>query len=138
MSIISQSITRLASITPCSQIPRRTRERKIIIAPVFSLITRETSARIIYTAVKFSFQIFRNSPSRNIFVSFGNKEAWWKESAAHPRRVDDLQPLSDNVAITPRRLQVHCTLLAGIVLLQLETVPPLLLLCFSSVGVAQK
>lgn len=138
MSIISQSITRLASITPCSQTPRRTRERKIIIAPVFSLITRETSARIIYTAVKFSFQIFRNSPSRNIVVSFGNKEAWWKESAAHPRRVDDLQPLSDNVAITPRRLQVHCTLLAGIVLLQLETVPPLLLLCFSSVGVAQK
>lgn len=60
------------------------------------------------------FSNIQNAPLRNIFVSFGNKEAWWK--VAHPRRVDDLQLLSDNVAITRRRLQVHCTLLLGIVL----------------------
>lgn len=93
-------------------------------ARVFSLITRETSARIIYRSVEFSSQILRNAALRNIFVSFGNKEARWK--VAHPGRGDDLQLLSDNVAKTSAStLLLHVVL--GIVLLQLETVPlPLL------------
>lgn len=125
MSIISQSITRLASITSSGQTPHRMRERKIIIARVFLDNTRNVGPDNLHDRQIF-FSNIQNSASRNIFVSFGNKEAWWK--VAHPRRVDDLQPLSDNVAITPRRLQVHCTSL-GIVLLQLETVSPLFLLC---------